>query len=252
MKLIFLGSGSAFTLGENYQSNMLIESGANKHLLIDCGSDARRAMHELGFSFRDINDVYISHLHSDHVGGLEWLAFNTKFQPNCSQPVLHINEDLANDLWNKVLSGGLSSLKGIEAELSTYFDVDPIARNGSFVWEGVEFIIVKTKHVMNNLSLVPSYGLYIIGHHRKIFITTDSQMDLEHFEKYYKEADLIFQDCETSALKSGVHAHYTELVGLDPQIKSKMWLYHYQNGPLPDAQNDGFLGFVKKGQAFNF
>jgi hypothetical protein len=31
-----------------------------------------------------------------------------------------------------------------------------------------------------------------------------------------------------------------------------MWLYHYQDGPLPDAKADGFAGFVNQGQTFEF
>jgi hypothetical protein len=31
-----------------------------------------------------------------------------------------------------------------------------------------------------------------------------------------------------------------------------MWLYHYNPGHLPDARADGFRGFVKKGQVFDF
>ena len=37
MKLIFLGTGSAFTL-DNYQSNILVDAPEGR-LLIDCGSD---------------------------------------------------------------------------------------------------------------------------------------------------------------------------------------------------------------------
>lgn len=40
MKLILLGTGSAFT-PEYYQSNMLIEAPEGR-LLINCGGDARR------------------------------------------------------------------------------------------------------------------------------------------------------------------------------------------------------------------
>ncbi|MEM7589467.1 MAG: ribonuclease Z, partial [Myxococcota bacterium] len=28
--------------------------------------------------------------------------------------------------------------------------------------------------------------------------------------------------------------------------------YHYNSGKLPDAKKDGFLGFVKRGQVFDF
>jgi hypothetical protein len=72
----------------------------------------------------------------------------------------------------------------------------------------------------------------------------------------YDNSDIIFQDCETydwqtGKSKSGVHAHYRELLTLPEEIRSKMWLYHYQDArPLPDAKADGFAGFVEQGQVF--
>ncbi len=72
MRLIFLGTGSAFTL-ENYQSNMLVESPEGL-LLIDCGGDARHSLARQGWTALDITDIYISHLHADHIGGLESMS----------------------------------------------------------------------------------------------------------------------------------------------------------------------------------
>jgi len=69
---------------------------------------------------------------------------------------------------------------------------------------------------------------------------------------YLDQADIIFHDCETSPFKSTVHAHYEDLTTLPTAIKNKMWLYHYQRGTLPNARKDGFCGFVKRGQIFDF
>jgi len=56
-------------------------------------------------------------------------------------------------------------------------------------------------------------------------------------------------DCEIST-RSGVHAHFDELKELPSYIKEKMWLYHYGDEELPNAEAAGFAGFVKKGQMF--
>ena len=253
MKLTFLGSGSAFTVGEdNFHSNMLLEDNSNR-LLIDCGSDARLSLQAQGFCHRDINDVYISHLHADHAGGLEWLAFTTKFdriQPS-RKPVLHISDLLVDRLWNNVLSGGLQSIKGTVAELSTYFTVDPIGKENSFLWSTIEVHLVQTEHIFSGKDLVPSYGLFFTASGLTCFITTDTQFKPDKHMPYYQKADIIFHDCETTKKPSGVHPHYSQLITLDADIKAKMWLYHYNPGVLPDAKKDGFRGFIKKGQSFD-
>lgn len=253
MKLTFLGSGSAFTVGcDNYHSNMILENDSHEKLLVDCGSDARLALHELGLTYADIKSVYISHLHADHCGGLEWLGFTTRFDPRCLKPDLFISDKIKDDLWKNSLSGGLSSVQGITADLSTFFNVHPVKEEGVFVWHGLEIKLVQTIHVVAGFNVVPSYGLMFKANGICVFITTDTQFSPHQIIDFYEMADIIFHDCETSATKSGVHAQYAELSTLPSSIKQKMWLYHYNPGKLPDAKKDGFRGFVKKGQSFDF
>lgn len=255
MKLIFIGSGSAFTVGDgNYQSNMVLENPVNnKKLLIDCGTDCRLALNELGLSYRDIQDVYISHFHADHVGGLEWLAITTKLDPACAgkKMRLFIHYSMVDDLWNTVLAGGLSRFQGEDSNLSTFFDVCPVADNSFFSWEGLDLHLVQTIHVLSGYKIMPCYGLIFNVNNRKIFVTTDTQLCPAQLVDFYKSADLIFQDCETTRFKSGVHANYQELITLNNDIKQKMWLYHYNPGVLPESEKDGFRGFVKKGESFD-
>lgn len=252
MILRFLGSGSAFTTDtDNYQSNMLLENEQGEKLLIDCGTDIRWSLSEAGFTPFDIQHVYVSHLHGDHVGGLEWLAFSTIFDKRCRKPVLYVSETLVVNLWEHVLAGGLLSLEEKQAQLETYFEVHAI-KNNAFIWQGAHIDLVPTRHYKSNGVLMPTYGLFFTANRCKIWMTNDSQFTPDTHLEYYLKADLIFHDCETSRVHSGLHAHYEELVTLPKEIKKKIWLYHYNNEPLPDALKDGFKGFVKKGQLFDF
>ncbi len=254
MRLIFLGTASAFvTDPQNYQSNMLLQTGDGHSLLIDCGADARRSLHAMGFGANDIDSVYISHLHADHVGGLEWLAFSRKFdEQSPGKPGLYLNEDLVKPLWDHSLSGGLSSLSDEPSHLSAFFEVHSVSHDNEFTWRNLHFTLVESQHINSKFVRMPSYGLFFCANKHPVFITTDSQFQPEILDHYYRQAELIFQDCETSPHFSQVHAHYDQLKNLDAAIKSKMWLYHYNQECLPDAQSDGFLGFVKPGQIFHF
>ncbi len=250
-QLLFLGSGSAFTVGaNNFHSNIFFITETGKKLLIDCGSDIRFSLHKEGFFHRDITDIYISHLHSDHAGGLEYVGLTTKFDPQCHKPNLYLSHDIATEIWEHTLSGGMGSIEGNVTSLDSFFKVNPIDNNRHFFWENIDFELVKTIHINNGIYVMPTYGLFFEVNHVKTFITSDTQLCYEQLQNYYQEADVIFHDCETSKYHTPVHSHYEELVKLPDQIKSKMWLYGYQPGELPDAEKDGFLGFVKRGDRF--
>lgn len=251
MRLTFLGAGSAFTM-EGFQSNMLVSIGG-RNMLIDCGSDVRFSLKTVGLGPADIGAVYISHQHADHVGGLEWLAFSTFFNPALDRPVMFVNENLAAELWENTLRGGLKSIQGQITALDSYFDVRSIEKNGTFNFEGMEFRTVQTIHVVDGYSFVHSYGLLWNVGKERIFLTTDTQSCPNQIMRFYEDATTIFHDCETGPYKSGVHAHIEELnKDLPAEIKAKMWLYHYGDGPKPDPKTMGFRGFVETGQTFEF
>ncbi len=254
MRITFIGSGSAFTLN-NYQSNILLEldvdtNGMNHvdRLLLDCGTDARFALRDMNLNAGHIDSIYISHTHADHIGGLEWYAFSRKFS-DLPLPKLYISQYFENALWFS-LAPGLQSITGQTANLHTYFDVTSIAANGVFTWRGIEFKLIQVPHIFDGFNSYPSFGLFFEVNGKKIYITTDMQFNFQKPFKPYEYADIIFQDCETAQKPSGVHAHFNQLKTLPPEIKEKMWLYHYGMEKLPNAINDGFKGFVKKGQAF--
>ncbi len=250
-ELRFLGSGSAFTLGDgNWQSNLLLTTNDNRRLLIDCGTDIRFSLGEQGLGAADLNAVYISHLHADHCGGLEWLGFSTAFGPGVKKrPRLFAATGVMAGLWDHALKGGMEWFGDRTADLTSYFD--PVAVEAAFSWEGTVFRLVPAHHLSDGQRWMPCFGLAFALGGRKVLFTADSQFAPERLAPYYHDADLIFQDCETEAAPSGVHAHYRDLCGLPADIRAKMWLYHTQGGPHPDAAAAGFKGFVAKGQRFD-
>jgi ribonuclease BN (tRNA processing enzyme) len=249
--LLFLGSGSAFTVGDgNFHSNILLTSDRGSQLLIDCGSDIRFSLHAAQLSYRDITDIYISHLHSDHVGGLEYIGINRRFDPQCDRPHLYLNQAIAADIWEHTLAGGMRSIHQEITTLETFFDPHPLSE--SFTWNTLTFQLVQMLHVHNGVFPMPTYGLFFGLNGTRIFISSDTQLCIQQNRDYYEQADLIFHDCETSRNHSPVHANYEQLLTLPAEIRRKMWLYGYQPGVLPNATHDGFCGFVKQGQSFEF
>jgi len=124
-----------------------------------------------------------------------------------------------------------------------------------FYWEGIRFEMVKMLHIAGEQCNLYSYGL-LVGtdnpNGTSNFISTDAIFQPESLIKISQKADVIFHDCETAAYKTDVHAHYDQLCTLPTVIKQKIWLYHYQPDHNYLPHEDGFRGFVVKGQEFSF
>ena len=128
MKITVLGCGNSFSV-KNYNSSFLLEENESK-LLIDCGNLNLLALHNASIGPKDITDIYTSHDHSDHCGGLENMAFycyDWKNKPKVSTigyvPKLIVHERLLPKLWENTLKGGLQSIEGFETTLETYFNM---------------------------------------------------------------------------------------------------------------------------------
>lgn len=275
MKIKFIGVGGAFAPISKGNSNMLIESDCGHKMMIDFGQTAPYILRdELGLDFRDIEAVYISHLHSDHAC-IEQFAFSRYFLPKedinkkTVKPILFMNSELMHEAWEHSWRGGLESVEGKVNNLTDYFECHAIKDNVQFNWRGIEFQPVQTLHISSGYAFKNSYGLLIrpykiieatgsdllqtVKEYRSsIFLTTDTQFCPYQLRAYYNQSDIIFHDCETlKGFKSHVHAHYNDLNTLPLETKSKMWLYHYGD-KIETVKDDGFLGFVDKFQQFEF
>jgi ribonuclease BN (tRNA processing enzyme) len=285
MKITILGCGhNGSTINGNNCILLEENRGANnvQRMLIDAGWDLPHMLKRGKVRPKDITDVYISHLHGDHIGGLEWLGFDrydwaTRPRPTkCNWDlILHANSLLMNEMWDHSLSGGMSSIEGIDATLETFFRLNPIRPNTTFEWCGWTFKLIQQIHIMSGSIITNTFGLLVTkpGHKTLYFVTDAQHCSPRQVEVFYREADIIFQDCELYPAKmmSQVHANYAQLAGypeansvkLSDDIKSKMWLTHYQDfyndkkdffGNECDwdalAEKDGFQGFVHVGQTF--
>lgn len=290
MKITVIGCGNAFSY-KNYNQSFLLEEDDRK-MLIDCGNRVPLSLHNQNIDIKTITDIYVSHAHSDHCGGLEEIAFTrydwknhpTDYRESTIDyaPTLIANEVLINELWKNTLSGGLKSMEGFDATLSTYFKPKPIKANKSFDWCGWTCSLIQQIHVMTGSMVMNTFGLFLEKEgHNSVFFTTDAQyFQPEQVKVFYDKASIVFQDCEIIGVdtknrkmnfKSGVHANYAQLAGwesvnafkLDKNTKNKLWLSHYQDfkndnidmyGNIIDwelqAIDDGFAGFVRVGQEF--
>jgi ribonuclease Z len=74
-KVTLLGTGSPQPRMDRFGPSILVEAG-DKKLLFDCGRGAAQRIEQLRIPFREIDALFLTHLHSDHIVGIPdlWLT----------------------------------------------------------------------------------------------------------------------------------------------------------------------------------
>src|SRR5882762_11852938 len=75
LKVTLLGTGSPQPRMDRFGPSILVEAGKEK-LLFDCGRGATQRIEQRKVPFADVDALFLTHLHSDHVVGIPdlWLT----------------------------------------------------------------------------------------------------------------------------------------------------------------------------------
>ena len=69
MRVTLLGTGTPILNINRFGMSTLVEAGGQK-LLFDAGRGAAMRLHQAKVLLRDINVIFITHLHGDHIAGI--------------------------------------------------------------------------------------------------------------------------------------------------------------------------------------
>lgn len=242
LELRMLGTGSAFAKAF-YNNNALLESNGAK-LLVDCGHTAPRALQELGIRFNEIDAVLVTHIHADHIGGLEEFAFQNKFFFN-RKPVLYISEDLIEYLWQHSLRGGLE--QDDCTAIDDYFEVRPLkAGVPCEVIPGLRVELLLTPHI-------PGKNSYSILFNDRFFYTADMVFNPDLLAQLVNErgVSVIFHDCQLHS-PGAVHADLASLLTLPDAMQERIYLMHYGDDQPEFVGKTGRMKFVEQHKVYKF
>jgi len=232
-------SHSASLRGLN--TNAILKT-AQGNLLVDCGHTVKLALHEQALSFHDIDAVFITHVHGDHVFGLERLAFETRFDLK-KRVRLFLEPQLYTELWDQTLKGSLGFVNGKPQRLDDYFDVQFI-EGGAFEFDIHQVKTIQVDHAIGK----PAFGFVIDNY---LFYSGDTRPIPEQIAQLQFEVG--FHD-STLLETSPVHANLSSLANLyHPDICKRLYLMGYEEvasgAALPGL--DLFRGLAKVGESIS-
>ncbi len=231
MRATFVGTGDAFSRRFGH-TNALVEAGATR-LMIDFGHTAPQRLEALGHGLDSITHVVISHIHADHIGGLEELAFLSRFVFGRKITLL-IPRGLRGLLWDHSLRGGLEMVadeagEPVHCDLETYFDVHEIDTGWQEVGD-LRLMPFRTDHVPGKDSWgfvveEAAGGRMIFGCDTRV---RHPQLAEEPLDEAFSRGP-IFHDCQLAGGgASTIHVPLAE-IRYPPGVQERVVLVHYSD-----------------------
>ncbi len=219
-----LGVGDAFS-ARWYSSCLLLEH-EGRRVLLDCPHPIRKMLREatepLGarIDLDAIEGVALTHLHADHVSGLEGYAYYSFFLLHRRASVL-AHPSVSERLWDACLAAGMDHLGepgtpgARRATLEDYFELVSVEEGAPARFGPFEIECRRTRHH------VPTTAFRIRAGGRTLGYSADTAFDPSLVE-WLSEADLFVHETNY-----GIHTPYASLAALPAELRARMRLIHY-------------------------
>ncbi|AOT11272.1 MBL fold metallo-hydrolase [Pseudoalteromonas luteoviolacea] len=209
---LFLGVGDASSEALGNSACLLLHK-SRPWLLIDCGHDTLNR-YKTVLPDELPESVFITHLHYDHVGGLEQLYFKAAISGKTVR--LYVPALLVTQLCAMLRYTKLAELK---SDVWHTFILHPVSE---YFWhQGVKVGVYPVRHHAPNSA----FGLHISG---VMFYSGDTRPIPELLLHVTSDSEIIFHDCAVKGNPS--HSGIDDLLREYPsKLVSQLWVYHYHS-----------------------
>lgn len=259
MQLEVLGIGNAFS-AIHYNTSFLIRAG--RTILIDGPPSLFRLLKERSISPQEIDGVLVTHVHGDHVAGLETLLLWNRFVAR-RKTVIYTSQKVFEELEKGFFTNfSMNFTNGFEDIIQESFDC--------YV-DFFELALDRTNRIDDSLSIeirhnwhpTPTLGLKLISPSGAIGISGDTCYRPELLERIHAQgklsrnayqkltgdwlwsSDLIYHEADQG--DGGPHTLESDLLALPEEIQRRIRLIH-----LPDSFIPGRLPLAKEGERVSF
>lgn len=265
--LRFLGTGGAFSRRYGTTCSLVtLPSGAR--WLIDCGRQAPDQLWDAGLDWHQITGQLVTHVHGDHIYGLEDFAFQRFYESRPGIPAVMAggpkpkfiaHSAVQDEVWESLAA----SLRYLNINgnpragvLESYFDVikaraceaptdNPWNHSETFVCGDLELVARENDHVPGKPSC--SFEFHVgerEGEHERIaWWSGDSTVDREFLVSIEPRTTIYFHDCTFTDYPGQVHGAFSLLEQLPEAVRHKMVLMHHEDDIETHREQVEALGF---------
>lgn len=226
---------------------------------MDCGRQAPDQLTQEGIAWHDIAGQIVTHVHGDHVYGMEDFAFVRYYESTEEvlgilhggpRPKLIAHSAVLQELW-ECLAPSLRYLQDgdgahLAGTLEHYFDPVPAfsaqppvgnswPHSESFSAGQLLLVARESQHVPGKpTSSLELQITWSPGRDRKAesclsWWSGDSLVDTNYLYDIAERASILFHDCTFSENSKAVHGHIDEIASLPRNIREKMVLMHHED-----------------------
>ena len=248
MTLRFLGAGGAFS--RRYGTTCsLVTLPSGDRWLIDCGRQAPDQLWDAGLDWHKISGQIVTHVHGDHVFGLEDFAFMRYYYTQDGidavmlggpRPQFVAHSAVRAEVWES-LAASLRYLKidgdPCAGRLESYFDIiEPVSweEPGENPWRHSETFehgeIQLTARESEHVPGKPSCSLEVeVGEGKIAWWSGDCTVDADFLVAIEPRTTIFFHDCTFSDYPGQVHGAFSLLKQLPEAVRNKMVLMHHED-----------------------
>lgn len=208
-----LGTGDAFSMNR-YNTSFIVEQD-QFCIAIDCPHPFLKILKEKsGFKLENINDIVITHLHGDHISGLDTFLFYKRFVEN---KIVNIYSTQHNELWG-YLKYSMGRIFNDEIKSEFFYNAKDLPMNiGPFKVE-----------IMPTYHYIPGSALLIRGDN-VVGFSGDTGFKPDLIE-WLCQADLIFHEVGSPPGHTSYELLLSKLEEMNAKHKTR--LIHYSDSFL--------------------